>query len=137
MNPIKQSLREVLVAVANGHSSADAIARETGATRTTVISRLRQLRDASMVSAFNNAYQATEKGNDVIANAPVIQKGQQITAFGHAHSGPKPKWADSKPYECPELGRNPGLTDDRFTAFELPSRRGNKLYYPDGRVTPA
>jgi hypothetical protein len=36
----------------------------------------------------------------------------------------------SKPYTCPELGRNPGLTDDRFEAFLLPSRIGDQLIYP-------
>lgn len=37
---------------------------------------------------------------------------------------------DSAPYTCPELGRNPGLTDDRFEAFRLPSRIGNQYIYP-------
>ena len=35
-------------------------------------------------------------------------------------------------YTCPELGRNPGLTDDRFKAFDLPSIRGNKRIWPNG-----
>jgi hypothetical protein len=136
MNPIKQGLRDVLVAVHNGHSSADAIASKLVVARSTVIERLRQLREASMVSNFNNIYQSTAKGMEVILHAPVLQKGQQITAYGHAHATkvPVPKY---EVYHCPELGRNPGLTDDRFTAFELPSRRGNNLYHPDGRVTPA
>ena len=38
-------------------------------------------------------------------------------------------------YSCPELSRNPGIGADRFQAFKLPSRVGNRLHWPDGRVT--
>ena len=36
-------------------------------------------------------------------------------------------------YDGAELQRMPGLTADRYEAFELPSRIGNWLYYRDGR----
>jgi hypothetical protein len=39
-------------------------------------------------------------------------------------------------YTCPELARNPGIQPERFAAFALPSRMGDRLHYPDGRVEP-
>ena len=51
------------------------------------------------------------------------------------HTPPKrkdPRLVPSK-YDGAELQRMPGLTADRYEAFELPSRIGNWLYYRDGR----
>jgi hypothetical protein len=33
-------------------------------------------------------------------------------------------------YDGKELQRNPGITDERFRAYELPSMRGGQLIYP-------
>ena len=33
-------------------------------------------------------------------------------------------------YDGKELRRNPGITDERFRAYELPSLRGGRLVYP-------
>lgn len=38
-------------------------------------------------------------------------------------------------YAGTELLRAPGVTAGRFVAFDLPSRVGERLYFPDGRVT--
>lgn len=46
-----------------------------------------------------------------------------------------------KPYKPPEsqyqgieLQLNPGIDPERLRAFSLPSRVGDQLHYPDGRV---
>lgn len=33
-------------------------------------------------------------------------------------------------YDGKELKRNPGITNERFRAYELPSLRGGQLIYP-------
>jgi hypothetical protein len=33
-------------------------------------------------------------------------------------------------YDGKELRRNPGITNERFRAYELPSLRGGRLVYP-------
>lgn len=38
-------------------------------------------------------------------------------------------------WSYPALQRNPGIPASRYVAFDLPSRMGNRLHYPDGRVT--
>jgi len=47
-----------------------------------------------------------------------------------------PKGAEQKKgdYDGAELRRAPGVLPGRFRAFSLPSRMGNNLYYPDGRI---
>lgn len=39
-------------------------------------------------------------------------------------------------YQGTELQQAPGVPPARFHAFSLPSRMGNHLHYPDGRVEP-
>lgn len=38
-------------------------------------------------------------------------------------------------YTCPELKPDPSILPGRLAAFKLPSRVGDRLYWPDGRVT--
>lgn len=39
-------------------------------------------------------------------------------------------------YRGTELKRSPGLPAGRYRALDLPSRMGDRLHYPDGRVEP-
>lgn len=39
-------------------------------------------------------------------------------------------------YQGTELLRDTGVPGSRFLAFDLPSRVGDRLHYPDGRVLP-
>ena len=133
MNPIKKGLRDVLVSVHNGNTSADTISKDIGVARSTVIERLRNLREAGNINAYNNSFKVTDKGVEVILHAPVIKKGDQVNVYARAHVG-KTFVAKYPPYLGIELKVNPGITEDRLEAFKLPSRRGNKLFYPDGRV---
>lgn len=43
-------------------------------------------------------------------------------------------WRNRPKYEGKELQTNAGLPDSRMEAYKLPSRVGQRLYYPDGRV---
>ena len=48
----------------------------------------------------------------------------------NANSYKPPYWQ----YQGTELHRDTGVPGSRFLAFDLPSRVGAKLHYPDGRV---
>lgn len=65
-----------------------------------------------------------------------VDAGQQIitTLRAHpSHSTHQPV-LERPPYDAPELKPQPGILPDRLEAFSLPSRIGNQLHYPDGRV---
>jgi len=54
-----------------------------------------------------------------------------------------PQSSADQPYTPPygtylgaELQRYPGFPSGRYRALELPSRMGDRLHYPDGRVEP-
>lgn len=38
-------------------------------------------------------------------------------------------------YTCPELQPDPSILPSRMVAHKLPSRVGDLLYWPDGRIT--
>ncbi|MEN9885734.1 MAG: hypothetical protein RL758_312 [Pseudomonadota bacterium] len=43
---------------------------------------------------------------------------------------PRPEVFNRPIYDGKELRRNPGITAERFRAYELPSLRGGNLIYP-------
>lgn len=48
---------------------------------------------------------------------------------------PRRPYTSKDHYHCPELRPDPSILPSRMVAHQLPSRVGDKLYWPDGRVT--
>ena len=73
----------------------------------------------------------TVSGWQVLSPAERAERETQL-------SRPKPERGTNNTgsYLCPELERTAGIPEDRFAAFQLPSRRGDLLHYPDGRIEP-
>lgn len=46
----------------------------------------------------------------------------------------KPYKPPSHQYQGTELQLNPGMDPERLRAFTLPSRVGDQLHFPDGRI---
>lgn len=71
------------------------------------------------------------RGWQVLSRAERAEREAQL-------SKPKPERGTNKSdsYQCPELNVTPGIPEARFAALSLPSRRGDLLHYPDGRVEP-
>ncbi len=55
---------------------------------------------------------------------------RDTTVNQNANSYKPPYWQ----YQGTELHRDTGVPGSRFMAFDLPSRVGDWLHYPDGRV---
>ena len=51
-----------------------------------------------------------------------------------SHDEDKPYKPQACDYQGTELLLNPGILPGRMQAYSLPSRAGDWLYYPDGRV---
>lgn len=60
------------------------------------------------------------------------RRGCRLVSLQVQASQPAPKRTG---YDCPELRPTPGIPDSRFAAYRLPSRMGNRLHWPDGRIT--
>jgi hypothetical protein len=53
---------------------------------------------------------------------------------GQSKTGPRTYTVSRGHYQGTELQATPGIGPERFAAFALPSRVGDWLHYPDGRV---
>jgi hypothetical protein len=73
-----------------------------------------------------------QKRAATVAAADTRRRNAQARAIEEARQ--RAARLSSDRYHCPELLRTPGVPDGRYTAFALPSRVGNRLHYPDGRI---
>lgn len=76
-------------------------------------------------------YRLAEQATGAIARR--ARENLNRRAAGHAGARDR---LGADDFSCPELQRNPGIGAERFVAFQLPSRIGQRLHWPDGRVTP-
>lgn len=87
----------------------------------------------TMVQAGTVETTGTKPALYYLSAASLMRNRLQPERFGF---GVPSAHLSSNAYTCPELQRNPGIAPERFAAYALPSRVGNRLHWPDGRVTP-
>jgi len=85
----------------------------------------------NLIAQTEAGYQITRRGRQRLAGLD-----GPPTHSGAPTQGARPNLMGGDPYRCPELRRNAGINAERFVAFDLPSRIGQRLHYPDGRVEP-
>lgn len=74
------------------------------------------------------------KGWKVLTNAEKSERTAERAAAERSPPKPERITPQHGHYQGTELHRSPGIPAARFVAFELPSRRRGRLFYPDGRV---
>ena len=129
--PMHIGLRSTLSLVMNKPMSESTISAIMKLSKSTTSDRMDKLLAMKYVRLEGKLYHATELGEQAAIHSPI--RGHHTGAYIQASKG-KTSQVEHKPYTCPELGRNPGLPDERFEAFDKPSRMGDKLHYRDGRI---
>lgn len=133
-NPIPSPQRETLRLLSERGRTRLELADQMRCSISVVRERIRAMTAKKFVTESDLVVSVTEHGMNALAHAPVIQKSGLIT--GSLPKRPT-KVAGYEAYVPPEeLHRPTGVTEDRFLAYALPSRVGNKLYFPDGRISP-
>jgi hypothetical protein len=122
----------------DGTASARAMAAELSKTVDCMVSNMRTLRQKMLIVADRHPSKTTVGRDETWRLAsPADHKAMRQTPTQRRPKGvaaPRTLAHSNKPYAGTELARNPGLPAERFTAFDLPSRIGNRLHYRDGRV---
>jgi hypothetical protein len=142
IGPTQQAIFDIMSR--DGRATPRRIQTELGTQAKTVYDAIKAMRSRGLVCSATDPARTTASRDEPwrvatpedvpamrgIAAATKRRKASRSTEI----AGPRTTVYGKGRYTGTELHRNTGLPESRFAAFALPSRIGNRLHYPGGRV---